>query len=208
MKDNQEEYTVYMHITPSGKKYVGITKQNPKKRWGSGSGYKHNKYFYNAIQKYGWNNIQHIILFEQLSKGKAKNIEIYLIEKYNLTDKDKGYNITKGGDGLNGMIVSTETREKMSKNHHHLDQHGAKNPYAKAVINLNEKVVYTTIREANKSIGKSYYNSSISAACRGKKKYAGRDENGNKIKWKYLDSYLEDNNLSLEESKKILTYYK
>ncbi len=126
MKDNQESYTVYMHTTPSNKKYIGITKQNPKDRWKNGKGYMHNKYFWNAIQKYGWNNIQHTILFNQLSKEEAKQIEIELIKKYNLTDRNNGYNITKGGDGLNGMIVSEETKIKMSKNHHHLcsDQYG------------------------------------------------------------------------------------
>ena len=208
MKDNQESYTVYMHITPSNKKYIGITKQNPKDRWKNGKGYMHNKYFWNAIQKYGWNNIQHTILFNQLSKEEAKQIEIELIKKYNLTDRNNGYNITKGGDGLNGMIVSEETKIKMSKNHHHLcsDQYGAKNPFAKAVINLNENIVYTTIREANKSIGKNYYNSDISSVCRGRKKHTGKDKNGNKIKWQYLNDYLADNNLSLEKSKDILTF--
>ena len=208
MKDNQESYTVYMHTTPSNKKYIGITKQNPKDRWKNGKGYMHNKYFWNAIQKYGWNNIQHTILFNQLSKEEAKQIEIELIKKYNLTDRNNGYNITKGGDGLNGMIVSEETKIKMSKNHHHLcsDQYGVKNPFAKAVINLNENIVYTTIREANKSIGKNYYNSDISSVCRGRKKHTGKDKNGNKIKWQYLNDYLADNNLSLEKSKDILTF--
>lgn len=208
MKDDQESYTVYMHITPSNKRYVGITKQNPKDRWKSGKGYMHNKYFWNAIQKYGWDNIQHIILFNQLSKEDAKRIEIDLIKKYNLTDRNNGYNITKGGDGLNGMIVSDETRMKMSKNHHNLcsNQYGAKNPYAKAVVNLNENFVYATIREANKSIGKSYYNSDISSVCRGRKKHTGKDKNGNKIKWQYLNDYLADNNLSIEKSKDILTF--
>ena len=34
-------YTVYMHICPNGKKYIGITKQKPIKRWGyNGINYK------------------------------------------------------------------------------------------------------------------------------------------------------------------------
>lgn len=52
-------YTVYMHITPSGKMYIGITGRNPLKRWGSnGSGYK-GQAFSNAIKKYGWDNMEH-----------------------------------------------------------------------------------------------------------------------------------------------------
>lgn len=47
-------YTVYMHISPSGKRYVGITRQRPVARWKNGRGYINNEYFYRAIKKYGW----------------------------------------------------------------------------------------------------------------------------------------------------------
>ena len=50
-------YTVYKHITPSGKVYIGITSIKPDKRWNRGKGYKDNIYFSNAINKYGWDNI-------------------------------------------------------------------------------------------------------------------------------------------------------
>lgn len=95
---NNNQYTVYMHISPSNKKYVGITKNKPTKRWDCGRGYKQNKYFFNAIKKYGWNNIKHIILDTGLSEYDAKQKEIELIAKYNLTDRKYGYNISKGGD--------------------------------------------------------------------------------------------------------------
>lgn len=202
--ENNNTYTVYMHITPSNKKYIGITKQIPKKRWNSGSGYRHNKYFYSAIKKYGWNNIKHEILFEGLSKEEAKNKEIELIELYNLTDRRFGYNITKGGDGLHGMIISDETKRKMSLNHH--DVSGTNNPASRSVVNMNNLIVYKTIRDANKSVGKNYRNSSISAVCNGKRNYAGKDENGNRISWKYLDDYLKENNISLDQAYNILTF--
>ncbi len=35
------EYNVYSHTSPSGKKYIGITKQKPEHRWSNGDGYKH-----------------------------------------------------------------------------------------------------------------------------------------------------------------------
>lgn len=38
-------YTVYKHTTPSGKVYVGITKQKPEQRWDNGNGYKKNEHF-------------------------------------------------------------------------------------------------------------------------------------------------------------------
>ena len=73
-----------MHINKiNNKKYIGITGRNPKLRWGvNGNGYKGNKYFYNAIQKYGWENFEHKILFENLSLEEACDKEKYLIELY------------------------------------------------------------------------------------------------------------------------------
>lgn len=46
-------YCVYLHTSPTNKYYVGITKQNPLKRWANGRGYCKNKHFYNAILKCG-----------------------------------------------------------------------------------------------------------------------------------------------------------
>lgn len=55
-------YCVYMHTTPSGKKYVGVSKNNAAKRWDCGRGYLSNTHFFNAIMKYGWINIKHEVL--------------------------------------------------------------------------------------------------------------------------------------------------
>ena len=110
-RETKNNYTVYMHITPSNKKYVGITGDIPKNRWDSGHGYKQNPYFWNAIKKYGWNNIKHEILYTDLTEKEAKTKEIELIAQYNSTNINFGYNITKGGDTRASM--SEETRLKM-----------------------------------------------------------------------------------------------
>ena len=67
-----KKYVVYMHIVPNGKKYIGITSQNINRRWQKGKGYWSIEYFTIAINKYGWDNIQHIILFDNLSKTEAE----------------------------------------------------------------------------------------------------------------------------------------
>lgn len=105
-------YTVYMHICPNGKVYIGITKQKVKRRWGNGTNYANNKYFTNAIKKYGWENIQHKILYENLSKEQAEQKEIELIKKYNSNNIKCGYNILQGGNVSNGL--SKETIEKIA----------------------------------------------------------------------------------------------
>ena len=64
-------YTVYAHTSPSGKKYIGITRQKPQARWRNGNAYKNNKHFANAIKAYGWDNFEHEILFEKLTKDSV-----------------------------------------------------------------------------------------------------------------------------------------
>ena len=57
--------------------------------------------FYNAIKKYGWNNIEHKLLFENLNSISAKLIEIDLIYYYKSIGLS--YNITNGGQGQLGV---------------------------------------------------------------------------------------------------------
>jgi len=109
-------YTVYMHTAPSGKMYIGITCQTVKQRWRNGKGYKTNQPFYNAIQKYGWNNIKHEIIEENLTHDEACELERKLIAKYDTTNKQKGYNVCFGGeDGWVGVHHTEETKRKISE---------------------------------------------------------------------------------------------
>lgn len=106
-------YKVYKHTTPSGKVYIGITKQlDPNDRWINGHGYKKNQYFWKAICKYGWDNITHEILHSNLTKAEAELLEIQLINEYNSIDPSYGYNLQEGG---NAASPSDETRKKMSE---------------------------------------------------------------------------------------------
>ena len=108
----ERNYKVYMHICPNGKKYIGITKQEVKKRWGHGSSYKNNKYFTNAIKKYKWENIEHKILYINLTKTEAEEKEKELIKLYKTTNQKYGYNILSGGNVSNGL--PKEVIEKIS----------------------------------------------------------------------------------------------
>lgn len=108
-----KDYKLYVHISPSGKRYYGITGMDIKKRWKSGKGYKKNKHFTNSINKYGWDNFTHEILFNNLTEAEAKLLEQCYIALYDTTNQDKGYNITLGGEGSNGLKRSEETKQKM-----------------------------------------------------------------------------------------------
>ena len=95
-------YKIYVHISPSDKLYFGQTKQEPERRWRGGSAYKSCPAFWNAIQKYGWENFEHIILFDNLTQEMADIIEEELIKKYN-SRVPNGYNIETGGGGHPGF---------------------------------------------------------------------------------------------------------
>lgn len=110
-------YKLYVHICPNGKRYYGITKQEPKKRWRNGNGYKSNKYFTNAINKYGWDNIEHIVLYDSLTEHEAKELEQYYIQWYDTANRNYGYNISLGGESGNGCKRSEETKQKLSEAH-------------------------------------------------------------------------------------------
>lgn len=107
-------YTVYMHIFPNNKVYVGITCRKPKYRWDNGNGYKNNKYMTNAIQKYGWNNIEHKILFTDLMKEEAERKEIELIAFYKSNQRKYGYNIENGGNCVGKMSEESKLKNRIA----------------------------------------------------------------------------------------------
>jgi hypothetical protein len=108
----------------------------------------------NAIMKYGWQNIEHKILYKNLSFEEANAKEIELIAKYKTNScrygTIYGYNATDGGDGNHGHIMSKAAREKLSKNHTGL-MVGEKHPLSKAVVCDNKE--YPSIKEFAKCVG-------------------------------------------------------
>lgn len=115
--NNQNTWVIYKHTSPSGKVYIGITHyENPQKRWGkNGRYYSKRTVFYKAIQKYGWDNIIHEILFRRCSEELAKILEKAYIKYFQ--DLNMSYNMTIGGDGHNfgKNCGTTEYNTKRSK---------------------------------------------------------------------------------------------
>lgn len=113
-----KQYCVYIHKNKiNNKVYVGITCQKPIYRWKNGSGYPKSTQpkMYNAIKKYGWDNFEHIIVAESLTYEEASKLEQELILKYD--SFVNGYNMSLGGDGNKGHIVSEESRQQMKSTH-------------------------------------------------------------------------------------------
>ena len=86
---DDSKYKIYIHKFPNGKKYVGVC-QCCEDRWNNGNGYANNKEMYEDIKKYGWENIEHKVLYEISDSKIAYDIEHILINELELIKN--GYN--------------------------------------------------------------------------------------------------------------------
>lgn len=199
MKDSKI-FCLYKHTSPSNKCYIGITSQDPKHRWGdNGKNYliikddgsfKH-PYFANAILKYGWDNFNHEILYENLDEEEAQRLEKEYIAIYK--QGGKSYNITDGGEGVSGYKFTPEQIKKLSQSHTGIKQSSetiakrvAKNigktrtdeqkmktskPVKQYTKDLKFVAEYFGIREASVKTGIN--SAHISQCCNKKRKSAG-----------------------------------
>ena len=103
--------SIYRHIFPNDKVYIGQTCQKPEYRWNNGNGYKTSPFIFNAINKYGWDNIEHEILFSNLDQLNADIIEEDLIYYYKQIGRS--YNLANGGSVNRGWKMSDEAKEKL-----------------------------------------------------------------------------------------------
>ena len=207
--DIQEHcYTVYIHLFPNGKNYVGITSQFPEDRWTNGYGYKKQSLIYNAIKKYGWDNIEHFIFASKLTSQEALNMEKILIQKLKSNNRQYGYNVTIGGEqspkynykeivdlwlsGLNTNLISQKIGCTLPVISEALNTYNIPMSIRKARGGLaNGKRVgqfdlknnfikeYPSVSEASRL--NSFSQGNISACCRGKRKTASG------YIWRHLD---------------------
>ena len=163
-------WKVYMHTSPSGKVYIGITSQSVNRRWRNGDGYlikQEGKYnqplFARAINKYGWNNIKHKVLWDNLDEETAKAIEITLIAYY----KNLGisYNLTDGGDGTAGLHYQ-QSEEWIKKR----TQKRCKTVYQCDITTLDVIKEWKSASEIESTLG--YDQGLICRCCNGKRKQA------------------------------------
>ena len=206
------QYIVYEHVAPNNKRYIGITHNTPTRRWGTqGQGYKHQPKFYNAIQKYGWENFQHNILFQHLTTQQAGIKQQELIKKYDSINN--GYNNDSGGIihkthtaetkeklrqlnlGKNnpayGKRVSEQTRKKLSdarkgKPHSQEWTNKVADAHKKKVLCITTGIIYTSVGEAAKAAKVSI--SRMSGVLHGHGKSAGKHPiTKEKLEWRFIE---------------------
>lgn len=107
----------------NGKVYIGKSNDIEKRFWVHKNSLvkpdvdkrRVNRHLYNAVQKYGIDNFEFIILEElpDSSEAELADSEIAWIEKFNSTDRDFGYNLMK--DSSQKTIVHEETKRLLSE---------------------------------------------------------------------------------------------
>lgn len=158
----RHDYYIYCHTTPSNKKYIGYSSgKYTCTRWGKdGNGYIKNPAFWNAICKYGWDNIKHEILEQGLSFEEANKREIYYIALYKSNNKNFGYNLTSGGSNPN---CTPETRAKISQAKSGSRQFRKIRIIYQYDLNGNLIKAYRSYHEASDETGLNLYN--IASSC-------------------------------------------
>lgn len=118
-------YTIFNEC--NGKIYVGKTGNFARRRQrhiyaALGQASEKKFYIHRAMAKHGVENFTFSILQEFVDEERCNEAEKYWISFFNSKNPKLGYNLTEGGEGNSGRIISDETRLKMSESHK-----GAKN---------------------------------------------------------------------------------
>lgn len=107
----------YKLTSPSGKIYHGITTQSVRRRMTGHKTWARNGSklpLHNAIRKYGFENFKLEILSETCDRDELCRLEIEAITRDNSLAPN-GYNVTAGGDGTTGHVVSDEHKIAIGK---------------------------------------------------------------------------------------------
>ena len=149
-------YSVYLHKrkTDNSVFYIGIG--NNKRPYIKSN---RSKFWKNEVNKHDY-NVE--ILSNNLTWENAQEAEIYLINLYGRRDNNTGclVNLTDGGDGSPGTIVSNETKCKISKK---LKKFYSKNEHHSKGIKIDTSNYNRNFGKDNWMFGKDIFKGSKSS---------------------------------------------
>lgn len=172
-------YLVYKHTFPNGKVYIGITSNEPNKRWKNGFGYVTQKKMFNSIVRYGWDNIKHEILYRNLNKQQAFKLEEELITFYKSNNYNFGYNIysNKTIKGANNTKTHSQIMKEYYNDYSNRMKLRNRNAINKPVVCVETGIIYKSTAEATRLTGCNH----ISSCCKNSNKTSKN------YHWKYID---------------------
>lgn len=187
-----KKYYGFIYITTNltnKKMYIGkkIFASNWRTYLGSGIGLK------KAIQKYGKDNFNRIIIDLAKTKEELNKKEIFYIDKFNAILSSNFYNMAKGGIG--GDTYSGKSKEEIEtikkklgfkKEKHHMFGKHTSDEVKKKIIEktgkkvrcVETKIIYNSTREVERITGIHHEN--IAHCCRNNYGSAG------KLHWEYI----------------------
>lgn len=211
MEENKNKYSVYYHYNPkNGKYYIGITMQEPAKRWGyNGGHYKSNQHFWRAIQRDGWDNFEHVVIETGLSREMAVSMEKRLIKECD--GYNNGYNNSYGGESMDGYEMAQSIKDKISDSNSgengfwygkklpeymvkklsdaHINHPDLSRPINQYDINGKYLKTYPSVEEARRTVGHGNFHRAArtqNSLCLG---YQWRYDDGNRLDIEPYNSY-------------------
>lgn len=133
----EQHFSVYMHVFPDKRIYVGYTGNDPKRRWQSYN--RCNKEMQGIVDSIGWQNIEHRVLYCGLTYEEACKKEEELIDALCLTDPHYGLNKLRGGDLKHAE--SPTTKKKKQRGHR-----------CTPVVCIDTGIFYASAREAARAM--------------------------------------------------------
>ena len=111
----------------NGKIYIGMTKKKPNHRFNdhvSTSKTRCKHILHQAMKKYGVENFDMEVLFHLITDNREDlaEFEKNFIKEYDcciLDGRDKGYNMTRGGEGFDSKLASKLNKERVKNGTHY-----------------------------------------------------------------------------------------
>lgn len=111
-------YIYLIHNILNNKVYIGKT-TNPLTRWRKhlevafSQRTEDQYYLHKSIRKYGKDNFSFSIIQQFYTEQQSNLAEIYWINYFNTRNNNFGYNLTEGGEGCVGRVLSEFTKNKI-----------------------------------------------------------------------------------------------
>jgi len=217
VKESRGGY-IYKIVFPNGKHYIGLTIRSIEKRMK-----EHRKAarrgdtqcLYKAIRKYNMVDTFELIEIDTAdSIDELSELEMHYIEEYNsfyMDEGNKGYNMTRGGEGGGGYVFTEDVKRLLSEiKKRYFEEH----PEARQKMSERRKRYFEEHPEAGKENSerqKQYYNdrpeARQSASERTKQYFNTHPESGKENSERIKQYYKEHPDACKEHSRRMKKYY-